>query len=154
MPRSSFACACCLAALLAGCGGSSPRKTATVKKHCVERIVGVPLSGDRASTVLEQQLDAGGCRPTAVVVPAHASPHVEYEDGKRLVAVSGCLACHKIGQNGNAGPGRELTHIGSVLSRAELGRALVASRPPMPSFKGLRPAERGAIVAFLAQLRR
>ena len=29
----------------------------------------------------------------------------EYEEGKLVVAQSGCLACHKIGHNGNDGPG-------------------------------------------------
>ena len=29
----------------------------------------------------------------------------EYEPGKLVVAQSGCLACHKIGENGNGGPG-------------------------------------------------
>ncbi len=31
----------------------------------------------------------------------------QYEPGKLVVAQSGCLACHKIGDNGNAGPGPE-----------------------------------------------
>src|SRR5918998_4670191 len=38
----------------------------------------------------------------------------EYEAGKLVAAQSGCLACHKIGENGNDGPGPELTDIGSV----------------------------------------
>src|SRR3954465_15176734 len=29
----------------------------------------------------------------------------KYEKGKRVAAQSGCLACHKIGENGNDGPG-------------------------------------------------
>ena len=29
----------------------------------------------------------------------------KYEKGKQVVAQSGCLACHKIGENGNGGPG-------------------------------------------------
>ena len=40
----------------------------------------------------------------------------EYEEGKEVVAQSGCEACHKIGDNGNAGPGPELTHIGSRIA--------------------------------------
>ena len=39
----------------------------------------------------------------------------EYEAGKLVAAQSGCLACHKIGENGNDGPGPELTEIGNVL---------------------------------------
>ena len=29
----------------------------------------------------------------------------QYEQGKQVTAQSGCLACHKIGENGNDGPG-------------------------------------------------
>ena len=36
----------------------------------------------------------------------------QYEAGKLVAAQSGCLACHKIGENGNDGPGPELTDIG------------------------------------------
>src|SRR3954447_16900941 len=35
----------------------------------------------------------------------------QYEQGKDVAASSGCLACHKIGDNGNAGPGPALTKI-------------------------------------------
>src|SRR5919107_2088192 len=34
----------------------------------------------------------------------------QYESGKNVVASSGCLGCHRIGENGNAGPGPKLTH--------------------------------------------
>src|SRR4051812_4250024 len=34
------------------------------------------------------------------------------EAGKLVVAQSGCLACHKIGENGNDGPGPNLSDIG------------------------------------------
>jgi len=37
--------------------------------------------------------------------------------GQEVVAQSGCLACHKLGDNGNNGPGPELTHIGARLPR-------------------------------------
>ena len=39
----------------------------------------------------------------------------KYEAGKLVVAQSGCLACHKIGHNGNDGPGPDLTDIGEKL---------------------------------------
>ena len=48
----------------------------------------------------------------AAVVQAGGAQLAEYEAGKKVVAQSGCLACHKIGENGNAGPGPNLTHIG------------------------------------------
>src|ERR671915_2332071 len=39
----------------------------------------------------------------------------QYEAGKLVVAQAGCLACHKIGHNGNAGPGSDLTNVAEKL---------------------------------------
>ena len=39
----------------------------------------------------------------------------QFEAGKQVAAQSGCLACHKFGENGNDGPGPELTEIGAKL---------------------------------------
>src|SRR6202451_2574290 len=39
----------------------------------------------------------------AAVVKAGGQRLAEYEAGKKVVAQAGCLACHKIGENGNAG---------------------------------------------------
>ena len=41
------------------------------------------------------------------VAQAGGAVLAEYEEGRKVVAQSGCLACHKIGDNGNAGPGPE-----------------------------------------------
>jgi menaquinol-cytochrome c reductase cytochrome b/c subunit len=49
----------------------------------------------------------------AAVKEAGGKLLAEYEEGRKVVAQSGCLACHKLGDNGNAGPGPELTHIAS-----------------------------------------
>ena len=48
----------------------------------------------------------------------------QYEKGKQVVAQSGCLACHRLGDNGNNGPGPELTHIGARLPRNAIARSL------------------------------
>jgi mono/diheme cytochrome c family protein len=77
----------------------------------------------------------------------------EYEEGKLVVAQSGCEACHKIGENGNAGPGPELTHIASRIPRQAIARTLVNPTAPMPSFKNLPPKKFQAVVAFLSQLK-
>ena len=77
----------------------------------------------------------------------------EFEAGKQVVAQSGCLACHELGQNGNDGPGPQLTHIGARLPAGGIARTLVNPEAPMPSFKNLPPEKFKAIVAFLAQLR-
>jgi menaquinol-cytochrome c reductase cytochrome b/c subunit len=76
----------------------------------------------------------------------------EYEAGKLVAAQSGCLACHKIGENGNDGPGPELTDIGSVLPEAAIARTLENPTPPMPSYRELPEDKKAALVAFLGQL--
>ena len=68
-----------------------------------------------------------------------------------MVAQSGCLACHKIGENGNAGPGPDLTHIGSRLPAGAIARTLVNPTAPMPSFRNLPPKKFTAVVRFLEQ---
>ena len=70
-----------------------------------------------------------------------------------MVAQSGCLACHKIGENGNDGPGPQLTNIGGRLPRQAIARTLVNPTAPMPSFKNLPPKKFNAVVAFLTQLK-
>ena len=77
----------------------------------------------------------------------------QYEPGKLVVAQSGCLACHKIGENGNGGPGPDLTDIASKLPRAAILRTLENPTAPMPSFAGLPEEKKTAMVDFLAQLR-
>ena len=75
-----------------------------------------------------------------------------YEAGKEVVAGSGCLACHKIGENGNDGPGPQLTHIGDKLLPGAIRRTLENPTAPMPSFKGLPEEKKGPLVDFLASL--
>jgi menaquinol-cytochrome c reductase cytochrome b/c subunit len=77
----------------------------------------------------------------------------KYEKGKLIVAQSGCLACHKIGHNGNDGPGPDLTEIANVLPKAAILRTLENPTPPMPSFAGMPEDKKQAMVDFLSQLR-
>jgi mono/diheme cytochrome c family protein len=77
----------------------------------------------------------------------------QYEPGKLVVAQSGCLACHKIGENGNGGPGPDLTEIADKLPKAAILRTLENPTAPMPSFAGLPEEKKDAMVDFLAQLR-
>src|SRR5215212_9795726 len=76
----------------------------------------------------------------------------QYEPGKLAVAQSGCLACHKIGENGNGGPGPNLTGIADKLPRAAILRTLENPTAPMPSFAGLPEEKKTAMVDFLSQL--
>jgi menaquinol-cytochrome c reductase cytochrome b/c subunit len=77
----------------------------------------------------------------------------QYEAGKLVAAQSGCLACHKIGHNGNDGPGPELTDIANTLPKAAILRTLENPTPPMPSFAGLPEEKKTQLVDFLSQLR-
>jgi menaquinol-cytochrome c reductase cytochrome b/c subunit len=77
----------------------------------------------------------------------------QYEPGKLVVAQSGCLACHKIGENGNDGPGPELTDIGDKLYPAAIERTLDNPTAPMPSYENLPAEKKEALVAFLSQLK-
>jgi menaquinol-cytochrome c reductase cytochrome b/c subunit len=98
--------------------------------------------------------------PTAIELPtpkaiqqAGGKTLAEYEAGKLVVAQSGCLACHKIGENGNSGPGPNLTKIGGRLPQQAIARTLVNPTAPMPSFKNLPPQKFKAVVEFLSQLK-
>jgi len=76
-----------------------------------------------------------------------------FEAGKQVVAQSGCLACHKIGENGNTGPGPDLTDIGARLPRQAIARTLVNPTAPMPPYNELPAEKRDNLVEFLAQLK-
>lgn len=77
----------------------------------------------------------------------------EFAAGRAVFTQSGCLACHKIGDAGNPGPGQNLTDVGARLSPSRIERALVSSRPPMPSFENLPVGKRKDLVRFLSLLR-
>ena len=96
--------------------------------------------------------------PTAIETPTPSRVRAaggallrEFEAGKQVVAQSGCLACHKLGDNGNDGPGPNLTHIGSKLYSQGIARTLVNPTAPMPSFKNLPPEKFKDVVTFLSQ---
>ena len=76
----------------------------------------------------------------------------QYEPGKLVMAQSGCLACHKVGENGNDGPGPHLTEIGDKLPKAAIRRTLENPTAPMPSYKDLPENKKAALVDFLSQL--
>jgi menaquinol-cytochrome c reductase cytochrome b/c subunit len=80
----------------------------------------------------------------------------KYEAGRQVTAQSGCLACHKIGENGNDGPGPELTDIADRLPKQAIQRTLINPTAPMPSFQSLQekdPEKFAAMVSFLGQLK-
>jgi cytochrome c2 len=95
------------------------------------------------------EIDMG---PPANVVKAGGQTLQTWEAGKQVVAQSGCLACHKIGENGgNIGP--NLTEIGGRLARQAIARTLVNPTAPMPAYTELSTKKRDDLVEFLAQLK-
>jgi hypothetical protein len=100
----------------------------------------------------------GGPVGLAVGVPsavrrAGARKVAEFKSGRLVTAQSGCLDCHRIGYEGNAGPGKSLTGIGAKLPKRVIERALVDPSMPMPSFRNLPSSKFRALVYFLSQLR-
>jgi ubiquinol-cytochrome c reductase cytochrome b subunit/menaquinol-cytochrome c reductase cytochrome b/c subunit len=105
-------------------------------------------------------LGAAAGSPTAIEYPTPqsvmaAGPEMveQFEAGRQVTAQSGCLACHKIGENGNDGPGPPLTDIGQRLPRQAIARTLINPTAPMPSFRDLPPDQFDNMVEFLAQLK-
>src|SRR3954468_17850657 len=77
----------------------------------------------------------------------------EFEKGKLVAAQSGCLACHKIGENGNDGPGPHLSDLGDKLQPGATRRTLEIPTAPMPSFAGMPEDKKTALVNFLYSLK-
>jgi menaquinol-cytochrome c reductase cytochrome b/c subunit len=94
-------------------------------------------------------LGASAGSPTSIDTIEVAS---EYEEGAEVAAQSGCLACHQFGENGNDGPGPELTDIGARLPRAAIARSLVNPSGIMPPYGNLPPEKFDNLVNFLASL--
>jgi ubiquinol-cytochrome c reductase cytochrome b subunit/menaquinol-cytochrome c reductase cytochrome b/c subunit len=127
------------------------------ERRPIAMLTGIVVIGAMAFLTYE---GANAGSPTAIefatpksVQQAGGQTLAEYEAGKLVVAQTGCLACHKIGTNGNAGPGPDLSKIGSRLPRQGIARTLVNPTAPMPSFKNLPPQKFKAVVEFLAQLK-
>jgi mono/diheme cytochrome c family protein len=79
----------------------------------------------------------------------------QFERGKEVTASAGCLACHKIGENGGT-LGPSLTHIGDRLGRDAIARTLVNPTPPMPSYRSYRaqsPKQFNELVNYVASLK-
>jgi ubiquinol-cytochrome c reductase cytochrome b subunit/menaquinol-cytochrome c reductase cytochrome b/c subunit len=80
----------------------------------------------------------------------------QYEKGRDVAASSGCTACHTFGENGNHGPGPDLTEIGARLPAPAIERTLLNPTSPMPSYADLRadqPEKFQELVNFLASLK-
>jgi hypothetical protein len=79
----------------------------------------------------------------------------QFQEGKEITASSGCLGCHKIGENGNT-LGPNLTEIGSRLGKDAIARTLVNPTAPMPSYAPFRksnPEQFNKLVEYVASLK-
>jgi quinol-cytochrome oxidoreductase complex cytochrome b subunit len=92
-------------------------------------------------------LGATGGSPTEIEMKV--AP--QYEAGKEVVAGLGCLACHKIGENGGA-IGPELTHIAALVPRAAIVRSVEIGPDIMPSYRDLPPKKLDELADFLSSL--
>ncbi len=81
-----------------------------------------------------------------------AQQKATFTAGSLVVGQSGCLACHVLGDNGNDGPGPNLTRIGRIVPSGQIASTLINPTPPMPSFKGLPKSKFNALVGFLSEL--
>ena len=91
-------------------------------------------------------------QPPPSVVQEGGKRLEEFDLGRTVAAQSGCLACHRIGEAGNPGPGPDLTHVGSRLPGAAIARTLIRPTEPMPSFRNLPKKKFEALVEFLSLL--
>ena len=100
-----------------------------------------------------QELDI---KPSQNVIAQGPAMVQTFLKGQQVAAQSGCGACHKFGENGNGGPGPDLTKIGARLPRQAIERTLVNPTAPMPSFRSLQagsPKQFDQMVVYLANLR-
>src|SRR5215211_7418483 len=89
--------------------------------------------------------------PTEIDQPAPPG----LEKGQEVMASSGCLGCHKVGENGNT-LGPNLSDVGSRLGRDAIARTLVNPTPPMPTYQSMRkdnPKKFNQLVQYVASLR-
>ena len=89
--------------------------------------------------------------PTEIDKPAPPG----LEKGQGVTASSGCLGCHKIGENGNT-LGPNLTDVGSRLGKDAIARTLVNPTPPMPPYRQMQqdnPEQFNQLVEYVASLK-
>src|SRR6201747_28288 len=103
-----------------------------------------------ATTAMAAPTSQGGPGVSPTEIDMKVPP--KYKAGSEVVAGSGCLACHKLGENGNNGPGPELTHIGSRIPRAAIVRSIEIGPSIMPSFRELPKKKLNELADFLSSL--
>jgi quinol---cytochrome c reductase cytochrome c subunit, bacillus type len=77
------------------------------------------------------------------------------EKGQEVMASSGCLGCHKVGENGNT-LGPNLTDVGDRLGKDAIARTLVNPTSPMPAYTQMQqqtPKQFDQLVEYVASLK-
>ena len=98
-------------------------------------------------------LGASAGSPTDDRAPRRSRARAVRGRASRWSPQSGCLACHKIGENGNDGPGPDLDrHRRARCPRRRSRARSINPTAPMPSFATCRRRSCNALVDFLAQL--
>jgi hypothetical protein len=130
-------------------------KACFVREHLSERC---PKEARVLLFLISSPMIGGTIKSNLVPIPANVKLAGDQElrrfDAGMSVAVqSGCLACHRIGDQGNRGPGPGLTRVGSALSARQIEHAILDPTAPMPSFSRLSKEKLDVLVYFLSQLR-
>jgi menaquinol-cytochrome c reductase cytochrome b/c subunit len=79
----------------------------------------------------------------------------QLEEGREITASAGCLACHKIGENGNT-LGPDLTEVGDRLGPPAIERTLINPTSPMPPYREFQreqPEQFDKLVEYVASLK-
>jgi mono/diheme cytochrome c family protein len=135
-----------LALTLGACSSTSSPSNTTGRPHTdsIRESIAHLFGGRAAAITIE---------PPQTVRQSGGQTLAEYRLGRAVAAQSGCLACHRIGEAGNDGPGPDLTELGGRLPRLAIERTLVKPTRPMPAFTRLPKAKFRALVTFLSLLR-
>ena len=91
--------------------------------------------------------------PPPAIQQADQATQTKWDLGRKLVAQNSCGGCHKIGENGNDGPGPPLTEIGDRLKAGAIRETLINPTAPMPSFADLGAAQIDKMAFFLSSLK-
>lgn len=139
-----LACVPLCVLVLCGCGASTAGKSGATLTSTTQPAIGSGALGGPP---------ARSSAPPPSVIPAGGGELAEFNRGRAVVEQWGCLACHRIGDQGSGEPGPALTHIGSMMPERIIERVLINPEPPMPSFSHLPRGQFRALVRFLSLLR-
>jgi mono/diheme cytochrome c family protein len=106
-----------------------------------------------AGVIVACALILGAWTDPQFTAPPSATSEAVLREGATVLGESGCLACHRIGSQGNDGPGPTLTTVGAHLAQSAINHAIDDPREPMPSYRALPPIEHFALVAYLVSLK-